>query len=73
LANESIESVIENCREMTTHNQELLSDVVLYIYDEDQTFNVREMASLTCATIVDDLIPFLTTHVVAKQETPHLS
>lgn len=46
---------------------------MLYVYDEEQAYRVRELAALTGATVIDDLVPEIVTHVVTLSETPHLS
>lgn len=51
----------------------ILEDVILYIYDEEDAYRIRELASLTGATILNEIVPGLVTHIVAKEETPHLS
>ena len=57
---------------METNNILLLEDVVFYVYDSELDSNVDLMSSLTGATIVDQLVPFLTTHVVCLKETHQL-
>ena len=57
---------------MQSNNILLLEDIVLYVYDSEIESDVELISSLTGATIVDQLVPFLTTHVVCLKETPQL-
>ena len=50
----------------------LLSDCVLYIYDQKVEQEVWDFACLSGAPVFNELIPYLTTHIVAQQETPDL-
>ena len=50
----------------------LLSDVILYVYDEKVATEAFELANLGGATTFYKLIPFLTTHIIAQEETPEL-
>jgi len=57
---------------METNNILLLEDVILYVYDAELDSDVELLSSITGATIVDQLVPFLTTHVVCLKETTQL-
>lgn len=57
---------------MQSNNILLLEDVVLFVYDAEIESDVELISSLTGATIVDQLVPFLTTHVVCVKETTQL-
>ena len=46
-----------------------LDDVNVHIYDEDQAEEVRMLAYQTGVTVLDELVPFETTHVICKQQT----
>lgn len=49
---------------------DVLGDVVLWAYDNELESDMESLASFTGATALEELIPFLTTHVVCKKETP---
>jgi hypothetical protein len=55
---------------MQTNNILLLEETVIYVYDSELVNDVELLSSLTGATIVDQLVPFLTTHVICLKETP---
>ena len=57
---------------MQTNNILLLEETVIYVYDSELENDVELLSSLTGATIVDQLVPFLTTHVICLKETPQL-
>jgi hypothetical protein len=48
---------------------QLLTDVVLYVASKEIEDRVRDLAALTGAIIVSELVPCLTTHVVCLEET----
>ena len=51
---------------------QLLTDVVLYVASQEIEDQVRDLAALTGAIIVSELVPCLTTHVVCLKETYEL-
>ena len=53
-------------------NTLLLRDTILYIFDEKVAEVTKCFANLTGATVFNELIPFLTTHIVTDSETPEL-
>jgi len=51
---------------------QLLADIVLYVATQEIEDQVRDLAALTGAIIVSELVPCLTTHVVCLKETYEL-
>ena len=49
-----------------------LDDVNIHVYDEELDDEVRLMSFLTGVTVLDDLIPFVTTHIICLKETQEL-
>lgn len=50
----------------------VLSECILFVHDSDLQPMVSQVACLTGAVVYSHLIPFVTTHVVAKAETGEL-
>ena len=46
-----------------------LDDVNIHVYDEELEEEVRLMSFQAGVTVLDDLIPFVTTHVICLKET----
>lgn len=57
---------------MSTNNQSLLQDCVLYVYENELESVVDQLAAMTGATIFDKLVPFLTTHIICLKESVQL-
>lgn len=53
-------------------NPTLLFNTVVYVFDSEIKSTVERAASLLGAVVLDQLVPFLTTHIVCEKETPHL-
>jgi len=73
---EVIESVSEQMTDVSYTDglemMEVLGDVVLWAYDNELESEMENLASFTGATVLEQLVPFLTTHVVCNKETPQL-
>ena len=54
---------------LRSNNISLLKDAVLYIASEDLVDQARDLAALTGALIIPELVPCLTTHVICTRET----
>lgn len=50
----------------------ILGDCILFVYDAELLANITQAACLSGALVYPQLIPFVTTHVIAKEETPAL-
>ena len=50
----------------------VLSESIFYVHDSDLQSLVSQAACLTGALVYSHIIPFVTTHVVAKEETGQL-
>lgn len=46
-----------------------LDDVNIHVFDEELEEEVRLLAYQTGVTVLDELVPFETTHIICKQET----
>ena len=46
-----------------------LDDVNIHVYDEELDDEVRLMSFQAGVTVLDDLIPFVTTHIICLKET----
>ena len=68
----SVAEVIDKCVDMKTQDSMLLNSATLYVYDNQLEQECEVLAAMTGATLFDKLVPFLTTHIVCKQETQQL-
>ena len=49
-----------------------LDDCNIHVYDEDLVAEVRLMANQSGVVVLDQLVPFVTTHVICHKETLEL-
>ena len=49
-----------------------LDDCNIHVYDEDLVAEVSLMANQTGVVVLDQLVPFVTTHVICHKETLEL-
>ena len=67
IANETVQNA---SLEQSVRTLQICSDVVIHVWDEEELMNeTQQLANLTGATLLNDLVPFLTTHVVCLKET----
>lgn len=68
----NLATVADVCAKLDTNDVLLLADEVLFIYDSEEAEVIEKLANLTGATIVDEIIPYLTTRIICTKQTPHL-
>ena len=63
---------MEELNQAPPQDHDFLQDVFIHIYDAQLNPQATEIANTLCASITDDLVPFLTTHVLTVEVTSQL-